>query len=296
MTNPIYPCLWFDNQAEEAAKFYTSIFKNSKMGTVSRYGKEGFEFHHQPEGTVMVATFELEGKKFMGLNGGPMFKINPSISFFITCGSINETNELWNKLIDGGKALMAVDKYPWSERYGWVQDKFGLTWQVSVANSGGVKHNLTPSLLFTGKQYGRAEEAINFYTSVFHSSSSPMLIHYPKEDKKNAGKVMYSEFKLNQHDFIAMDGPGVHEYSFNEAVSFVVDCETQEEIDFFWNKLTADGGEESMCGWLKDKFGVSWQIVPTILAKLMSDPAKAGKVMQAFLKMKKFDIKKLEEA
>jgi predicted 3-demethylubiquinone-9 3-methyltransferase (glyoxalase superfamily) len=296
MTNPIYPCLWFDNQAEEAAKFYTSIFKNSGIGTISRYGKEGFEFHHQPEGTVMVATFKLNGKKFMGLNGGPVFKINPSISFFVTCGSINETNELWGKLIDGGKALMAIDKYPWSERYGWLQDKFGLTWQLSVVTSAGTNHQLTPSLLFTGNQFGRAEEAINFYASVFDKSPAPMLMHYPKEDKKNAGKVMYSEFKLNQHDFIAMDGPGVHEYSFNEAVSFVVDCETQKEIDHYWDKLTADGGQESMCGWLKDKFGVSWQIVPAILGKLMSDPERSQRVMHAFLKMKKFDIKKLEEA
>lgn len=296
MTNPIYPCLWFDNQAEDAAKFYTSIFKNSKIASVSRYGKEGFEAHHQPEGTAMVTMFELNGKKLMGLNGGPVFKINPSISFFVTCESINETNELWNKLIDGGKALMAIDKYPWSERYGWVQDKFGLTWQLSVVAGTGFNRQLTPSLLFTGKQFGRAEEAINFYTSLFDNSSADTLMHYPKEDAKNAGKIMYSEFKLNQQNFIAMDGPGAHDYTFNEAVSFVVNCETQDEIDFFWNKLTADGGEESMCGWLKDKFEVSWQIVPAVLGKLMSDPEKSGRIMKAFLQMKKFDIKKLEEA
>ena len=137
MTNPIYPCLWFDKEAKAAAEFYCSVFKNSKI----------------VEDTPMVVIFELNGSKFMGLNGGP-------------------------------------------------------------------------------------------------------------------------------------------KYNFSEAVSFVVECETQEEIDDLWNKLT-EGGQESMCGWLKDKFGVSWQIVPAILAKLMSDPERAPRVVQAFLQMKKFDIKKL---
>jgi len=141
MTNQIYPCLWFDNQAQDAAKFYRSVFKNSKITADNQ----------------MVVAFELNGKKFIGLNAGPQFQ-------------------------------------------------------------------------------------------------------------------------------------------FNEAISFVVDCETQEEIDYYWNKLTADGGNEGSCGWLKDKFGVSWQIVPTVLPKLLSDPGKAQKVMQAYMQMKKFDIKTLENA
>lgn len=278
MKNQIYPCLWFDEQAKAAADFYCSLIKNSGI----------------KEDTPMVVTFELNGIKIMGLNGGPKFKINPSISLFVLCESLNETNDLWNKLIDGGKVLMPIDKYDWSPRYGWLQDKFGLTWQISVVNKEGDKMQLTPSMLFTGSQFGRAEEAIKFYTSVFNNSSTDMLLHYPEGDQ-NAGKVMYSEFKLNQYQLIAMDGPGVHEYTFNEGVSLVVSCETQKEIDHYWNKLT-DGGEESMCGWLKDKFGVSWQIVPAVLGKLMTDPGRAPRVMQAFMKMKKFDIQKLQEA
>jgi predicted 3-demethylubiquinone-9 3-methyltransferase (glyoxalase superfamily) len=277
MKNQIHPCLWFDGRAKAAADFYCSIFENSKL-TVD---------------TPLVVNFELTGKKFMGLNGGPMFKINPSISFFVKCGSIDETNEIWNKLIDGGKALMTIDKYPWSERYGWVQDKFGLTWQVMVHNLADTKMSITPSLLFAGKQLGRAQEAINFYADVFENSSTDMLAPYPAEDTANAGNVMYSEFNLNKYNLIAMDGPA--DCSFNEAVSFVVDCDTQQEIDYYWNKLT-EGGQESQCGWLKDKFGVSWQIVPTILGKLMSDPNKSQRVMKAFLQMKKFDIEKLEQA
>ena len=274
MNNSIHPCLWYDGQAKEAATFYCSIFPNSKI-TVD---------------TPMVVNFELMGKKFMGLNGGPMFTINPSISIFVYCKTIDETDEIYNRLAEGGEALMAIGKYDWSERYGWIKDKYGLTWQVMLGN----EEKIMPSLLFTSGQFGRAEEAINFYTSVFDNSSVGMMAHYPNETPF-AGKVLFSEFKLNQYTLTAMDGPGEHNYTFNEAVSFVVECETQEEIDYYWNKLT-EGGQESQCGWLKDKFGVSWQIVPTILGQLMTDAEKAPRVMQAFMKMKKFDIEKLKQA
>lgn len=143
-------------------------------------------------------------------------------------------------------------------------------------------------MLFTRERFGMAEKALNFYTSVFEHSSTDLLMHYP-EGTEHAGKVLYSEFKLNRQNLIAMDGPGVHDYTFNEGVSFVVECESQKEIDYYWEKLT-EGGQESMCGWLKDQFGVSWQIVPAVLAELMSDPERGPKVMEAFMKMKKFDI------
>jgi predicted 3-demethylubiquinone-9 3-methyltransferase (glyoxalase superfamily) len=278
MTHQLYPCVWFDGQAKAAAEFYCSLFNNSKI------------IHDSP----IVVKFELDGKKLMGLNGGPMFKINPSISMFVLCTSLKETDKLWNKLLDGGTAMMPLDKYPWSERYGWLQDKFGLTWQIMVGEKDTPQQKITPSMLFTQQQFGRAEEAITFYSSVFENSSTTMLAHYPDGDA-NAGTVMYSEFKLNNYELIAMDGPGEHNYTFNEAVSFVVECETQEEIDYYWNKLT-EGGQESMCGWLRDRFGVSWQIVPSILGKLMSDPERGQRVVQAFLQMKKFDIEKLLRA
>ncbi|MGH8540309.1 MAG: VOC family protein [Stenotrophobium sp.] len=154
MTQKITPLLWFDTQAEEAAKFYTSVFKNSKIVSVSHYG-DGMPM---PKGTVLTVAFEIEGQKFTALNAGPQFK-------------------------------------------------------------------------------------------------------------------------------------------FTEAVSFVVDCETQAEVDYYWDKLTADGGKPWQCGWLKDKYGLSWQIVPAILPKLASgDPARSGRVMQAMMQMVKLDIKKLEEA
>ncbi len=158
MSQKITQNLWFDTEAEEAAQFYTSIFKNSSIGSISRYPKEGFEVHGMPEGTAMTVTFKLEGQEFIALNGGPIFK-------------------------------------------------------------------------------------------------------------------------------------------FNEAISFVINCADQSEVDYFWDKLSAVP-ESEQCGWVKDKFGLSWQIIPKQLGELMSDPdkEKSGRVMQAMLKMKKIDIAKLKEA
>jgi predicted 3-demethylubiquinone-9 3-methyltransferase (glyoxalase superfamily) len=279
MTTPIHPCLWFDGQAKAAAEVYCSLFNNSSITIDS----------------PMVVNFELGGKKFMGLNGGPMFKINPSISIFVLCESINKTNEVWEKLVDGGKVLMPINKYDWSARYGWLQDKFGLTWQISVVNNAGDEQQIIPSMLFTNNNFGNAEAALKFYTSIFDNSAIDMLLHYPKAENE-ASKVLYSEFNLNSYKICAMDGPGNHDYTFNEGVSFVVDCDTQQEIDYYWKKLIADGGAESRCGWLKDKFGVSWQIIPRIISKLMSDPEKGQRVMQQILKMNKLDIEKLINA
>lgn len=278
MKNLIHPCLWFDDQAKDAAEWYCSLFKNSSITT----------------DTPMVLKFELEGTEFMALNGGPQFKINPSISVFVLCESVEETNRLWDKLMEEGHALIPIDKYDWSERYGWLQDRFGLTWQISLNGDAPIQQKIRSCMLFTRERFGMAEKALNFYTSVFEHSSTDLLMHYP-EGTEHAGKVLYSEFKLNRQNLIAMDGPGVHDYTFNEGVSFVVECESQKEIDYYWDKLT-EGGQESMCGWLKDQFGVSWQIVPAILGGLMSDPEKAPTVMHAFLKMRKFDIDTLLKA
>jgi predicted 3-demethylubiquinone-9 3-methyltransferase (glyoxalase superfamily) len=278
MSDAIYPCLWFDGKAQEAAEFYLTVFKT---GTITQ---------HSP----MVVNFELDGKPFMALNGGPMYTINPSISFTVACGSLAETNTVWDKLINGGKALMPIDRYDWSERYGWLQDKFGVTWQVTIGRDAG-SQKITPSLLFANHQFGKAASAISMYQSIFAHSSVDMLVHYP-QGSPYEGHVLYSELKLNGCDFIAMDGPGGHEFTFNEGVSFVVPCENQQEIDYYWAKLTADGGKESMCGWLKDSMGISWQIIPKALGQLLSHPEKGNRAMQALLKMKKLEIEKLQNA
>lgn len=279
MTHTIYSCLWFNGQSKEAAQFYCSLFPNSKI-TVD---------------TPMVVNFELDGKLFMGLNGGPMHKINPSISVFVTCPTDQEIELLYEKLSEGGSSLMPLGNYPWSEKYAWVKDKFGLTWQLMRSELPEGFPKIVSSFLFSNKQFGKAKPAMEFYTSVFPNSKMHELHLYTAGEGQPEGYVKFGHFTLNNTVFSAMDGPGDHEFDFSEGVSLVVNCDTQAEIDFYWNTLT-EGGEEGMCGWLKDKYGVSWQIVPSLLGKLMTDPEKSQRVMQAFMQMKKFDIEKLINA
>jgi predicted 3-demethylubiquinone-9 3-methyltransferase (glyoxalase superfamily) len=243
----------------------------------------------------MVVTFELMGQKFMGLNGGPQFKFNPSVSFLAVCDTEAAIDGKWDKLIDGGSVLMPLKKYDWSEKYGWLQDKFGLSWQLFLGDTDEVKQKISPSLLFTGAQHGKAEEAINYYTSVFGNSNIDGILKYGAGEDEIEGTVQHAQFNLQDTVFMAMDSSTMHGFEFNEAVSFVAECDTQDDIDYYWDTLTKEG-QESMCGWLKDKFGVSWQIVPTVLSELMSDPAKAPKVAEAFMQMRKFDIEKLLQA
>ena len=281
MNNNIHPCLWYDGNTKAAADFYCSLFPNSKI-TID---------------TPMVVNFELNGQKMMGLNGGPQFKYNPSISFFVVCESDDEINKLYKQLSAGGMVMMALDKYEWSECYAFVQDKFGLAWQLMKADYNTVGQKITPCFLFVGNNYGNAEAAVKFYAEVFPQSSIHSIKLYEENEGPNkAGAVKHAQFILDNKVFMAMDGAGEHGFAFNEAISFVVECKDQKEIDYYWDTLTANGGQESMCGWLKDKFGVSWQIIPDEIGQLMSNPATAGKVMQALMQMKKLDIAAMKKA
>jgi predicted 3-demethylubiquinone-9 3-methyltransferase (glyoxalase superfamily) len=293
----ITPFLWFDDNAEEAVNFYTSIFRDSEIGKVARYDEAGAGATGRPKGSVMTVSFKLMDQEFAAINSGPIFKFNPSISFFVVLESEKEVDRLWENLKVGGMVLMELQKYDWSEKYGWVQDRFGLSWQVSIGNKEEVGQSITPSLLFAGPQHGRAEEAVNFYTSIFKDSDVTGILKYEAGEEQPEGTVKHAQFSLNGEMFMAMESLG-HNFTFNEAISFVVNCDNQEEVDYYWDNLTADGGEESMCGWLKDKFGVSWQITPRKLIQLItsSDPQEAKNAMQAMLKMKKIIIADLAKA
>jgi predicted 3-demethylubiquinone-9 3-methyltransferase (glyoxalase superfamily) len=276
MRNQIMPCLWFDDKAKEAAEFYCSVFPDTVVTSKNH----------------IVVTIESSGQKFMLLNGGPHFTINPSVSFFVVYDTIEEVDKIWNILLKGGSVLMPLDKYDWSEKYGWIQDQFGVSWQLSVGKLKDYGQKFSPSLLFTNKYAGKAEQAIRFYTSLFDESSVDRIERYTANDPDVEGTIKFAQFRLGKQVFMAMDSSLAHQFIFNEAVSFVVDCKTQDEIDYYWDKLSAVP-EAEQCGWLKDQFGVSWQIVPAILGELMSDPSRSEKVIQAFMQMKKFDIEKL---
>lgn len=287
-------CLWSDIEAEEAVNFYASVFPNAKITDITY---NPIDTPSGKTGTVLTAGFELEGQGFMLLNGGPEFKLNPSISFMVHCETADEVEDLWNKLSEGGKALMPLDKYPFSDKYGWIQDKYGVSWQL-ILPQGNVPQKVMPSMLFTNEVYGKVEEAINYYTSIFDDSKTGTIARYPagmEPDKE--GAVMYSDFMLEGQWFAAMESAREHHFNFNEGVSFMVHCDTQEEIDHYWNKLTA-GGKEVACGWLRDKYSVAWQVFPDSLLKQWQseDKEKSKRVMQAMMKMVKLDMAELENA
>lgn len=294
----IVPHLWFDTQANEAAAFYTSIFPDSRITHTS-------VLHDTPSGSVDVAYFELAGYSFASISAGPLFKFNPSISFILNFDPSKDKrarenlDQLWAALSDGGTVLMPLQEYPFSKHYGWIQDKYGISWQLMLTNPEGEERPfITPALMFTRDMTGKAEEATDFYLSVFKNSKRGTLVRYPKgmePDKEST--VMFTDFMLENQWFAAMDSGRMHQFGFNEAISLMVYCQDQEEIDYFWGKLSAVP-EAEQCGWLKDKYGVSWQIVPIEMDEMMSKGTKeqVARVTEAFLKMKKFDLAKLREA
>ncbi len=165
---------------------------------------------------------------------------------------------------------MPLEPFPYSELYGWVADRYGLTWQLILSDpTGDPRPFIIPSLLFTGENTNRAEEAAHFYASLFKDSIIGLLNHYPEDHgPAKAGALMYGDFTLANQWFAAMDSAVEQDYVFNEAVSLSVSCKDQAEIDYFWAKLSSDPQFEQ-CGWCKDKFGVSWQIVPENIETLM---------------------------
>jgi predicted 3-demethylubiquinone-9 3-methyltransferase (glyoxalase superfamily) len=287
----ITPHLWFDDEAREAAEFYTATFPDSRVTNVTT-------IHDTPSGDTDIVSFELFGQPFMAISGGPLFKFTPAVSFLVACKTKEEANEYWNSLSDGGTALMAFDSYPFSELYGWTQDRYGLSWQVMYFGNQEVKQRITPTLLFVGDVCGRAEEAIDFYTSVFEDSEvGPKDRYGAGEEPEREGTIRHAAFTLSGNQFAAMDSAQDHDFTFNEAISLMVYCETQEEIDHFWNSLSAVP-EAEQCGWLKDKFGLSWQVVPARMDEMMGKGTEEqlARVTEAFLPMKKFDLAELEKA
>jgi predicted 3-demethylubiquinone-9 3-methyltransferase (glyoxalase superfamily) len=293
-TQKITPFLWFDSQAEEAMNFYTDLFNDARIVAINRY-PEGFEEGPLAgmEGKVIHGLFELAGFQFMALDGGPLFQFTPAVSFFVNCETEAELDKLWDELSNGGSIAMPLQAYPFSQKFGWVQDKYGLSWQLNLAGS---PQNITPFLLFVGPQ-GQAEAAVNNYTALFENAGIDHLMHFEAGEPGIEGTVKQAAFTLNGQPFMAMDGGLVHDFTFTEAISFYVDCDTQEEVDHFWYALSAHP-EAEQCGWLKDKYGVSWQIIPSALPELLTDPdpEKSRRVTEAMLQMKKIEVAGLKQA
>ncbi|RPF54438.1 VOC family protein [Aquisalibacillus elongatus] len=294
----IVPHLWFDDQANEAAEFYTSIFPDSAITNLSTV-------NDTPSGDSDIVSFNLAGFSFMAINGGPHFQFNPSISFFVNFDPSKDPNakenldSLWDNLAQGGEPLMPLQEYPFSKRYGWIQDKYGLTWQLILKSEEDEEQPfIMPSMMFVQDMAGKAEEATDYYLSVFNDSERGSLARYPSGmEPEQEGTVMYTDFMLENQWFAAMDSAQQHDFKFNEAISLLVKCENQDEIDYYWDRLSSDPTAEQ-CGWLKDPYGVSWQVWPEVMGEMLSEAEGEQKerLTQTFLQMKKFDIRKLEEA
>jgi len=284
----ITPALWFDKGAKEPAEFYTTLFPRSKVTSAITL--------QTPAGSCDVVTFELAGQPFSANSAGPTF--NPSISLYVKLPTKEEVTALWEKLSPGGQVLMPLDAYPFSDHFGWVVDKYGLSWQVSYDKGRKIlQTTITPMFLFVGTVCGKAEEAVSLYTSIFRNSQTLSVSrHGASEAPDKEGTIKHATFQIESMEFSAMDSAHDHRFAFNEAISFQVLCDTQEEIDYYWEKLSADPAAEQ-CGWLKDRFGVSWQIIPATLGEMMtSSKERTARVASAFMKMKKFDIATLQQA
>ncbi|HVN57004.1 MAG TPA: VOC family protein [Bacteroidales bacterium] len=279
MKKEIYPCLWLDGTAREAAGFYASVFGESEIESDNG----------------LVVMLRMSNQRFMLLNGGPLFKINPSVSFYTSLPDINEIERVWTLLVNGGSVLMPLDIYPWSKKYGWVIDRYGVSWQLTTGSIQEPDRKFVPALMLTGAMNGKARMAVEFYTSLFSNSSVKFLAGYEEGEGDVVGNIKHGQFRLNDQTFAIMESSLTQNFTFNEGISFVIECDTQEEIDFLWNSFTKEG-KESMCGWLRDPFGVSWQIIPSVLSSLMSDPDRSKRVVAAFMKMKKFDIETILKA
>ncbi len=283
----IVPHLWFDKGAGTAAELYLKAFPDSRLLSRS-------VLSDTPSGEVDVVRLSLGGYEIQLLGAGPEFKVNPSLSFMVNCSAKDEVDALYHGLKEGGFEMMPLGEYPFSARYVWLADRYGVSWQIHYAERFSAK--IIPCQMFVGANAGRAAEALDFYTTLFGGQTT-VLSHYgPGREPDRPDSINHAQFTLRGQTFALMDSAHPHQFAFGEALSYLVYCESQDEIDRLWSALSSDPSAEA-CGWCKDRYGFSWQIVPSELADLMSGPPEqAGRVSQAFLKMKKLDLAALRRA
>lgn len=271
------------------ADFYTSAFPNAEIVGTIYYPKskeEGLaDFQLELAGKELTVDFEIAGLRMTLINADATFAPNPSISFFANCdptrGEDKEwMDKLWATLSEGGQTLMPLDTYDWSEYYGWVQDKYGVSWQLMLANpEGKPRPFIVPSLQFSGAMQNRAAEAIAYYLSVFEDSTMGSAWPYGEQaGLATAEALMYADFQLHSQWFAANDSAMEQDTPFGAGISLLINCKDQAEIDRLWEKLSSVP-EAEQCGWCQDKFGVSWQVIPESMEELMKRPGAYATMM-----------------
>ncbi|PQM73846.1 VOC family protein [Corynebacterium sp. J010B-136] len=289
----IVPNLWFDQNIDQAANFYASVLPNAHV-------QKGFS--HPDTGEAITTDVVIEDYRITLINGGPYATPNPSISFFLNFDPSQrqdaeaDLKRVWNALTADGEILMELGEYPFSKLYGWVTDRFGFNWQLMLSNPDNEPRPfIVPSLMFCGAAQGKATEAVDYYTELFDVAALANRVTYETMgvagDKNSPdaipqpSHVAFSDFHIFNHWFAAADSGVAQDITFTPAVSFMLFVQDQRELDHYWNALSASP-EAEQCGWLEDKFGLSWQIAPQNLPDLLSKPHG----FENMLKMKKLVI------
>lgn len=288
----IVPNLWFAGNAPEAAAFYTRAFPEASSFVSGRYPESDLpEFQKEFAGQPVTVDLDIGGYRIVLINAGGEFSPTAAMSFMVNIdpsmfdggedAARQQFDALWESLSDGAEIFMPVGEYPFSKRYGWVQDRFGVSWQLILTDPAGEPRPfLMPSLLFSGEVQNRAQEAIEFYTSLFDDARIGTVAAYPEPTgPAAAGALMFAEFQLEGQWFTGMDSGAPGTFIFTPGNSLQVECADQAEIDRLWEALSAVP-EAEQCGWLVDRFGVSWQIVPTGMGALMKRPGAYERMLQ----------------
>lgn len=291
-TTRIIPNLWFARNADEAVAFYLDVFGgDSALLTTQRYPETGLpEFQQDMAGELLIAEFSLRGYRLTAINAGDEFSPTPAISFMLNFDPVNyadaaaardDLDAVWQRLADGGKVLMPLEQYDFSQRYGWVQDRYGFSWQLSLTDpEGDPRPFLMPAFMFGSIHQNQAAAAVDYWTGLFPAAQVGHQYRYPESiGPATTESLMFSDFTLFGQWFVAMDSGVDQDTTFTPALSLLVQCDTQEDIDRFWGALSAIP-EAEQCGWCQDQFGVSWQIVPTQMAELMQRPGAYERMLQ----------------
>lgn len=283
----IVPSLWFDHVAAEAANFYAEVLPGATVTDTQYYPTEGLlDFQQEFAGKELTVEFEVQGYRFVAINAGPEFRVNPSVSFMLNFDPSRDErarehlHEVWAALSDGGSELMPLGEYEFSPHYGWIQDRFGVSWQLILTDAAGEPRPFViPNLLFGGPAQNRAGEAMEYYTSVFEGARTGDVWRYPDAvGPAPAGSILFGELNLFGQWFALMDSAVEQDFTFNPGVSLMLQCQDQEELDRYWHELSAVP-EAEQCGWSVDRFGLSWQVVPANMSELMQAPGFFEKLM-----------------
>lgn len=287
----ITPNIWSAGTAQEQGEFYARAIPLTTTSVMSRYPTDGLpEFQQSLAGQPLTVDIVVDGYTITMINAGDEYRPNPTMSFILTFdaarfggddGARTALQNTWDALVDGAEILLPVDEYPFSARYGWLRDRYDVSWQVMLTNPEGEPRSFVmPQLMFCGPAQNRAREAIDYYTSLFGDSSVDFVAPYPQATGPAAsGAVMFSVFRLNGQFFSAMDSGVEQPYTFDPGMSLAVDCDDQTEIDRLWDALSSVPEAEA-CGWCTDRFGLSWQIVPTDIVALLARPDAHAHMMQ----------------